>query len=216
MKHYPKILGPYDAPWGEHCVAFDKLDGSNLRFEWNSKRGWYKFGTRWRMFDHSDPEYGEAIGIFQKKYAAALEQAVLAKYRKTEGIIAFAEFFGPYSFGGKHDEEWLKQHNLLPDGAKNEPKDLVLFDVDILKRGFVSPPEFLKLFSHLHIPKVIYEGRLNEEFAQEVRHGKHPVVEGVVVKGGSGHKLWMRKIKTFGFLKRIREVFGTGWQDYWE
>lgn len=57
MKWYPKMFGLYsddDAPWGQHCIAFDKLDGSNLRFEWNKKQGWYKFGTRNRMFDRSD------------------------------------------------------------------------------------------------------------------------------------------------------------------
>ena len=70
IKHYPKIngiCGDY-IPWGEECICFNKLDGSNLRFEFSFKGGWYKFGTRNRLFDKSDKDYGQAIDLFTKKY----------------------------------------------------------------------------------------------------------------------------------------------------
>jgi hypothetical protein len=50
MYRYPEIDGPSKAPH-EHCLAFDKLDGSNMRFEWSPKRGWYKFGSRGQLID---------------------------------------------------------------------------------------------------------------------------------------------------------------------
>lgn len=210
MKEYPKILGPYDA---EHvpCIAFDKLDGSNLRFEWNPRSGWYKFGTRRRLFDRSDPEYGIAIEIFLKKYGEGLIQVIRENptYRKAEGLIAYAEFFGPHSFAGKHDAVFLGVES-------NDPKDVVLFDVNINKKGFVSPQHFVQDFGHLHIPQVIYQGDFSRQFIEDVRNGKYPVKEGIIAKGGEGHKLWFRKVKTLAYLKKLKETFGTGWQEFWE
>ena len=209
MKDYPKILGSHDIPLNEECVVFDKLDGSNLRFEYSKKQGWYKFGTRRRLFDHTDPDFGTAIEIFQKKYAEAIEKIVLDNYKKPDGFIVYGEFLGPHSFAGIHTPSMLQVEH-------NDPKDFVMFDVNVHKKGFVAPQEFLKLFGGLHIPTVIHEGPLNEQFIQDVREGKYSVVEGVVVKGGSGHDVWRYKIKTFTYLKRLQEVFGVGWTQHWE
>lgn len=217
MKDYPSILGSKEIPWGEECISFYKYDGSNLRFEYNKKQGWYKFGTRHRLFDQTDSEYGVAIDIFQKKYGDALAKTICDKFPKLESAIAYAEFFGPYSFAGKHDATWLSQKGLLPEGKNNNEKDLVLFDVNIHKNGFVSPVDFIKTFSHLHIPQVIYQGPLTEEFAQDVRTGKYPVTEGVVAKGGnSAHKIWMRKIKTYNYLEKLKEIFPNNYKEYGE
>ena len=217
MNHYPKIFGSSEKPlWGDHCIAFDKIDGSNLRYEWSRKQGWQKFGTRWRMFDRSDPEYGIAIDLFLNKYGNVVEKVMTDKFQKSESVICYAEFVGPYSFGGLHENNWLIGNKLMPEGSTNDPKDVILFDVNVHKRGIMDPGTFVKLFSHVHIPKIIYEGKLNEEFALAVRNDEYPLKEGVVCKGGHGHNLWMRKIKTHSYLKRIREVFGTGWRDHWE
>lgn len=218
MKWYPKIFGTYseDTPWGEHCIAFNKLDGSNLRFEFSQKRGWYKFGTRNRMFDRSDKEYGHAIDIFLNKYGEGLSKVMTDKFAKVESAIAYAEYLGPVSFGGLHDALYMQQIGHLAEGVSNDPKDVVLFDFNPHKRGFLSPVEFVKHFSHLHIPAIIYEGRFTKEFVEDIRSGKYPVFEGIVAKGGEGHKLWMRKVKTNAYLAEIRRVFGTGWQDHWE
>src|SRR6185436_13232387 len=40
MLHYPKIPGSKDAPDGR-CVAFEKLDGTNLHWCWDRDCGWH-------------------------------------------------------------------------------------------------------------------------------------------------------------------------------
>lgn len=213
MKEYPKIFGVLnkDKCLNQPCIAFAKLDGSSLRFEWNSRYGWYKFGTRRRLFDKSDVEYGCAINIFLQKYADELESIVRinSKYKNVKNFIAYAEFFGPYSFAGKHDANFL-------NFSHNDPKDVVLFDINVYKKGFVNPKDFINDFGHLHIPQIIYEGNFTEEFIQDVRNGVYSVCEGVIAKGGVGHNIWFKKVKTLSYLKKIKDVFGTGWKDHWE
>jgi hypothetical protein len=94
--------------------------------------------------------------------------------------------------------------------------DLVLLDVDVHKRGFISPHEFIDLFGGLHIPQVIYEGIFDAEFVQAVRDGHFPVDEGIVAKGGSGHELWRRKVKTSAYLTKLKTRFQDDWHKYWE
>lgn len=215
MYRYPEIDGPSKAPH-EHCLAFDKLDGSNMRFEWSPKRGWYKFGSRGQLIDQSHPELGQAIPIFMSKYASAVEKIVRdsKELRNAQCVTAFAEFFGPNSFAGRH--------------YPNDPKDVVLFDFHVHKKGLMGPSDFLRKFGHLHIPALLYQGVLNETLIQDVRSGKFwewrpgtdPRIrrfpEGVVCKGGSGHKLWMRKIKTQYYIDRIKQSFGDDWKRYGE
>jgi hypothetical protein len=212
VKEYPKILGAGEITKLKlPCVAFYKYDGSNLRFEWNKKQGWYKFGTRRHLFDRSCPEYGPSIPIFERKYAEPLEKIFREhkKYRKTDSVMVYAEYCGPHSFAGWHDPKFL--------GVESNPLDLILFDVAPYKQCFVSPPEFVDVFGHLDIAKVIYEGKFTEEFVQDVRNGKYPVQEGVIAKGGERHGLWYRKVKTLAYLQRLKEVFGVGgWEQYWE
>jgi hypothetical protein len=38
MKTYPRIDYWNKGIFGSECIAFNKLDGSNLRFEWSHKR----------------------------------------------------------------------------------------------------------------------------------------------------------------------------------
>lgn len=218
MKHYPSITNVYaeDTPWNEHCIAFDKLDGSNLRFEWNKKRGWYKFGTRNRMFDRTDPDFGIAVDLFLNKYGESLAKVMTDKFPKIESTVAYAEFLGPYSFCGLHDSTHMYHLGHLKEPTPNDPKDVILFDFNLYKKGFLSAPDFVKHLGHLHIPKVIYEGRLTESFVEDVRSGVYPVIEGVIIKGGEGHNSWMKKVKTTAYLQEIKRIFKAGWQNYWE
>jgi hypothetical protein len=200
MKTYWTIPGPSKAP-AAPCIAFDKLDGSNLRFEWSKKRGWYKFGTRKRLFDETDHEYGSAIQIFHDTYADGIVE-VLKKnkaYRSVQQAIVYCEFYGPSSFAGQHVE--------------SDPKELMLFDVSIHKKGFVLPRDFINHFGHLKTPTVIYEGNFNKQLFYDVRDGKYPVTEeGIVAKGvllgkkkNPQHGLWMSKIKTKRWFEKLRE-----------
>lgn len=68
MKQYPSINSSNGQSFKEFVAdVFDKLDGSNLRFEWSKKQGWYKFGTRHRLFDNTDPVFGWRFqGILEK------------------------------------------------------------------------------------------------------------------------------------------------------
>lgn len=202
MKEYPPIPGSSRAPH-EPCIAFDKLDGSNLRFEWHRKRGWNKFGTRTRLFDATDPIFGSAISIFLTKYASAIEQMLRHNklLRNVTELICFAEFLGPNSFAGQH--------------VATDSKDVVLFDINLHKKGFISPRDFVNEFGHLHIPRVVYEGNLNKSFIEDVRSNKFDLSEGVICKGESGHKLWMCKIKTLQYLEKIKARL-ENWEDYWE
>jgi len=201
MLAYPEIPGPAKAPLGRPCIAFCKYDGSNLRFEWGPKQGWHKFGTRTQLFDTGTPVYGPAIPFFLEHIGPFVESQIRRqrRYRDIGRIVAFAEWFGPNSFAGKHTE--------------GDPMDLELFDVSLYKRGFMPPREFVDAFWGLsHVARVVYEGNLNQSFIDNVRKGVYPVWEGVVAKGDG----WMVKIKTEAYLRKLREVFGGGWQQYGE
>lgn len=199
MKSYPSIPGPSKAPQSP-CIAFYKYDGSNLRFEYSRKRGWWKFGTRRRLFDENDPEYGGAIELFRETYADGLERVFKFEktYRGIEKATVFCEWFGPSSFAGYHD--WEEDHEVM------------LIDVEIYKRGMVLPRDFVNHFGHLKIPTIIYEGNFSLQFVQDVKEGKYEVAEGVVAKGvnlgkkkSAQHGLWLRKVKTLWWLNELKQ-----------
>jgi hypothetical protein len=198
MKAYPTIPGPSKSPQGP-CIAFYKYDGSNLRFEWTKKRGWWKFGTRKRLFDANDPEYGGAIQLFQDTYADGLAKVFHdnKNYRGVETVTVFCEWFGVSSFAGYHD--W------------QEPHEVMLIDVEVYKRGIVLPSDFVKDFGHLKIAEVVYRGNFGPQFVQDVKEGKYKVAEGVVAKGvilgkkkSPQHGLWMSKVKTLWWLNELK------------
>lgn len=192
MKSYPEIQGPSKAP-KDYCFAFDKMDGSNLRFEWSKKRGWYKFGTRNCMIDQNHPDFGIGWNLFLNRYGDDIPKVLKdhKEFRHVESVIVFCEFFGENSFAGNHE--------------KTDTKEVVLFDVNLHKKGFLLPKDFIKYFSHLPIPKVVYEGNFNTQFVKDVFENKYNLKEGVVAKGGdSQHNLWMTKAKTKDWLDKLR------------
>lgn len=200
MKGYPSILGSKQYP-NDNCFGFVKYDGSNLRWEWNPKRSFHKYGTRNRLFDESDTIFGKSIKIFYEKYADILDNIFRKKYHNFQKITVYTEFVGPNSFAGIH----------IPD----DPMDLILIDIWLYKYGFIGPKNFIENFD-FHKAQVVYNGILNKEFINDVREGKYNVIEGVVCKGGEGKTHWMRKIKTYEYLKKIKERFSGDWSKYWE
>jgi hypothetical protein len=213
MKEYPSIGGPHYAE-DEDCYGFVKYDGSCIRCEWSKKRGWYKFGTRTRMLDPNDKIFGSAIPLFLNKYGEDLIKVFRnqKKLQGTESAVVFCEWFGPQSFSGNH-KPW-------------DEKDIVLFDVNIHKKGILSPRDFLDFFGHLKVAEVVYQGRVTPEFIESVRketldlESKYPIKaeipEGVVCKGGSGHRLWMCKIKTERYKAALQTLYESDWQKYWD
>jgi hypothetical protein len=202
MKQYPEIPGSTHAPLGVPCIAFEKYDGSNLRWEWSRKRGWHKFGTRTQLFDRTDPLYGQAIPIFLGTMGDEIARRSNDIERGVQRVICFTEFFGPGSFAGKH--------------VQDEPKELRLIDMNLYKRGLMDPRLFARSFGDLPwCARVVYQGNLNRPLIEDVRKGVYPVWEGVVAKGDG----FMVKIKTLAYLARLKEVFGGRAEDfgkYWE
>jgi len=198
MKQYPSILGISKHPTSK-CIAFKKYDGSNLRWEWCRKKGFYKYGTRNHLFDTTDEIFGKAIPLFYSTYVKSLEK-IFVDNRLMEPITVFTEFFGAKSFAGLHDPE--------------DEQELILFDVWIYKKGLIDPKTFIKIFNKIKKAEIIYSGNLNKEFIQDIKHGKYPVTEGVVCKGGKEKGLWMRKIKTDAYIQKLKDTFHSKWKQY--
>jgi hypothetical protein len=195
VKTYPSIPRSTGQDFQEFdAYVFDKLDGSNLRFEWARKSGWYKYGTRTRLFDETDEVFGGAPALFQKTLAEPLEK--IARDQRWERMIVFAEFWGPNSLGGLHEPA--------------DEKRLTLFDVNPHKKGILGPREFLKLFSHLDTPAFLGTHRWTRGFVDQVRKGEMSGItdEGVVGKAGEGHKLVMAKAKTQAWIDKILARYG--------
>jgi len=201
MKSYPRIQYFNQGLFGEDIYAFDKLDGSNIRAEWNPKRGWYKFGTRNTMIDERDLQFGEAITLFLNKYGDSLPKVFRTNksYKRIESFVVFAEYVGEQSFAGRH--------------VTSDSKDIILFDVNQYKHGFVTPKNFVEDFGHLHIPDVIYKGPYTMDFVQTIRDNQHNLKEGVIVKGvlktkNQKDEVWMVKVKTKEWLQKVKELHG--------
>lgn len=214
MLHYPKIPGSRGCPSGR-CLAFEKYDGTNLHFDWDRDFGWHAFGTRRDafnlnaegigQFDLAHPGLEECVSDFHNTLAGGLEQVFRdhSSYQNFNGLKVFAEFIGLGSFAGMH--------------RPGEQKRLVPFDVEAEGFGLLGPRQFVDDFGHLPIARVVYEGKLTGQFAEDVRAGKYGVAEGVVCKGGrGGPDLWMAKIKTYAYLARLKAAFSDRWEDYWE
>lgn len=199
MQQFPSIDGSAKAPLGVPCIAFYKYDGSNMRFEWSPKQGWHKFGTRRQLVDATDPVYGKAVEIFTTTMGDEIVARVKKIDRGIQRITAFAEYFGPNSFAGKHDP--------------NDQMELRLIDVFLFKKGFMNPRVFVNTFGDLPwSAEVVYQGNLNKQFIEDVRAGKYPVVEGVIAKGED----FQVKIKTTAYFTKLNEVYGTEYRTYWE
>lgn len=199
MKSYPKIEYFNKGLFGQYCYAFNKLDGSNIQFSFSKKKGWYKFGTRNVMINESSEPFGQAIPLFMNKYADELERVFKTKdYRNSESFIIFGEFYGENSFAGRHIE--------------TDKKDITIFDVSVYKKGFVPPREFINSFGHIGIPEVIYQGEYNMDIINSIRNNIYGLSEGVVAKGIYKTKgldqIWMTKIKTNDWLKKVKSIMG--------
>ena len=202
MIEYPSILPSNKAPF-HPCIAFEKLDGSNIRAYWNRKRGFHIFGTRRQMINEDTEMFGQVIPLFRATLEKELSD-MLTKNFLNKRVAIFSEWFGEKSFAGSH--------------LQDDPKKLVPFDIWIPKQGFIQPREFLKLMGKttLQIPKVVYEGNFNKKLIQDVRVGKYDVVEGIVAKGTHKKRNWMVKVKTNEYLVRLKTEKPHVWDRYWE
>ncbi len=208
MKTYPSIPRAMGMTFQEISGAyvFDKLDGSCLRAEWNRKRKqWFKFGTRTRLFDVSDWQFGRAIKIFTETLAEPV--AKVAFDQRWESAIVFTEHWGPRSFAGCHHD------------AQNQPLDpddqmhVDLIDVAPYKQGLLGSAEYLKLFDGLPMAKFLGRHNWTRGFVERVWNGDVEGVtfEGVVGKGGHGktYDLVMAKAKTRVWVDKVKARYAA-------
>lgn len=207
MKEYPKIEYWNQGIFGEQIYAFDKLDGNNIRCEYDKKHsklkknnGFNKFGTKKTLINNQNKEYGEAIDIFMNKYSEGLDKVFRTDkdFRDVQKYTIFFEYYGPNSFAGWHDP--------------NDEMTVTIFDVELIKKGFLIPKLFVKKFSHLGIPDIVYEGTYNKKLVEDVKNNVYNLKEGVVCKGyrkiKGNNVVWMTKIKTNGWLDRLKGKMG--------
>lgn len=200
---YPKI--PENSnKFFDKCIAFEKYDGTNLHWRWTLSDGWHLFGTRRTQFklnsvgiDEFNLEHSElknAVNIFNEQFRDSLTvflcQHVRYFYNKMD---IFTEFYGPNSFAGGHS--WNDEDN----------GDQKLVIIDVAKNDKIIPPQTLiDDFGTFNIAKVIYTGKYSGQFAEDVRNGKYDVDEGVVCKGLVDGEVFMTKVKTKDYLKRLK------------
>lgn len=209
---YPKIPDSKNCP-NTQCIAFEKYDGTNLHWVWNSELKWYAFGTRRDRFDLDEmgikefqkahPGLEIAPDIFLIEIAPSLDKFFRENpdYYSAE-ITVFTEFLGENSFAGQHKTE--------------DKKQLILFDVEI-NTGIIPPQKFITDFRDFPIAKVIYQGKITGKFIDDVRQGKYNLNEGVVCKGvNRDGSMWMAKIKTYNYMQKLQQVFQQNWLNYWE
>jgi len=194
MKRYPQISSQIRKD--QRYYAFGKYDGSNIRAEWSKKRGFYKFGTRKRMLDETDPMFGESKLLILDKYTDDITR-IMKALRYDRGIFFF-EYWSENSFGGFHPDE---EHTVT------------LIDVNIHRKGILPPKEFIGCFGELDIASMLYHGNTNEAFLSSVRNGtlEGMPFEGVVCKAKSRKRTplpVMFKIKNQAWYKKLRELCG--------
>lgn len=188
MKSFPSI--PKDIQHVQ-MYAFDKLDGSNIRCEWNRKKGFHKFGSKTRLIGTDQPFLPEAPDLIKAKFEK--EMSDIFRKERYEEATAFFEFYGPSSFAGVHVVE---------------PHDVSLIAVSPFKRGILYPAEYLKLFGDLQIAKLLYRGNPNEEFVRSV---KESTLEGMTEEGvvcfapnGKTPQPIMFKVKSNRWIERLK------------
>lgn len=196
---YPKIP-ENSSKFHDKCIAFDKVDGTNLHWIWSLTNGWHLFGTRRSQFNLNNQgiidfnkehtELVNTIDIFEtfKDKLAAL--FCNNPYYCNSKVTVFTEFWGVNSFAGNHSQD--------------DEHKLIMIDVGV-NGDIIFPELFIKDFSNFEIAKVIYTGKYSGQFAEDVRNGKYNVNEGVVVKGLVDKQLFMTKIKTNAYLKSLKD-----------
>lgn len=207
---YPKIPDTLNCPL-KQCIAFEKYDGANIHWTFMPREGWQEYGVRRDRYNLNtfgvgafEEAHPELVGVHKLwDQDSKLEELLDSnpKYNTSKEIIIFTEYVGPNSFAGQHKPNDLMQ--------------LVIFDIQV--DGKMLPPEqFIEDFKEFNIAKVIYKGKFTGQLFVDVRNGKYPVNEGVVVKGMVEDKIYMAKIKTNKYLEKLKTEFKDNWKEYWE
>lgn len=194
MISYPSIDKTFSK--SEDYYFFDKLDGSNIRAEWSLKKGFYKFGSRKQLIDENNELLGESVTLIKQMNKKFTE---IAKKNKIEKFVAFFEFFGETSFAGNHYDE---------------PHKVVLIEMNIFKKGFLDPKDFIKIFENtteIETAKLLHVGKANATFIDLVKNGK---LEGMTFEGVIGKRFASKtkrdyfKLKNKSWLEKLKKSCG--------
>lgn len=191
MIEYPSI--PAEIQRGVRIVAFNKIDGQNVRAEWTQKKGLHKFATKTRLLCPEEGVVSKAANLILEKYD---ELNDVLRSTRQQKATCFFEFWGPKSQFGMHQDD--------------DDHTVTLIDVALHKQGILPPKDFLKLVGDLDVPDVLYEGNCNDPFIKSVNDGTLEGIgpEGVVCKGPFDRKLQrpvMWKVKRHDWYQRLRE-----------
>jgi hypothetical protein len=204
MDQYPTIPGSTGTVFREFDAhLFDKLDGVNLRWEWRVDKGWTKSGTRTRLFDASDPDFGPAIALFGLTIAEPL--ARIARQERWRRLLVFTEYVGPHSFLG-----------LTPRG---DPMSLVVFDAAPDGGDLLGPTDFRRAFEgKMLTPAYLGCERWTRGLVERIQAGKITGItfEGVVGKAAASRAecragrdrlgLILAKAKTQAWMDKVRSL----------
>jgi hypothetical protein len=194
---YPSFNGKHRSG---SFYLFDKLDGSNVRAEWNRKHvkrdkatfGFNKFGKRNGLLDDQTPHLIKAKDLIIDLYAEQLCE-IFSQKRLTRAT-AFFEFYGPNSSFGYHADE---EHTVT------------LIDCHINNQGFMHPRDFVDWFKYVDHAELLHVGNVTEDLIRQIKDGTLPgmTFEGVVAKGDPerGDRPVMWKIKTNAWYEALRE-----------
>jgi len=200
---YPKISENTNC-FLDKCIAFEKYDGTNLHWCWNLNNGWHLFGTRRTQFslnrigipefEEIHPELSNTICLFNDKLRDTLT-SLLCQHKSycNSNITIFTEFYGPNSFAGGHSD----------NDEDNDRQDLVIIDIAINNK-IISPEVLIKDFAAFNVARIVYRGKYTGQFTKDVRDGKYNVDEGVVCKGIVNNEVFMTKVKTNDYLRRLK------------
>ena len=198
MKQYPEIPRSTGTSFMElpGAYIFDKLDGRHVRVEWSKKRGFYKYGTRHHLFDHTDPDYAPAITHVGKYFAEKLERIFVDN--RWESVVAFFELWQDHSLGGTFNT--------------NEIFHLTLLDVSPYKMGLMKPKQFVEMFEDVvDTPKLLSVENWNRHLIEAIRMNELPGItfEGAVGKSWVHNSVVMSKAKTQQWRDAIMDKYGA-------
>ena len=223
MKHYDSIPRIQDDGMlmGEDVWAFNKLDGQNFCVKYNPKKmGFDSFGSRTRMVDETDDQFGATVSFFKDSQLPDLLRIAVCGnsgkrgiFKGVDEITFFFEWYGEHSFCGVHDPE--------------DQMHLALIDVFMKKKGYIEPKPYYEIFCEnpcIETPELIYHGPLNNTFIKEIQENdwtqpdcKYPTVkEGVVCRRSSimkGQRMPKVKFKTKWWIEQLHTKYS---EDKWK
>lgn len=223
MRHYDSINRIQDDGFllGQSVWTFNKLDGQNFAVKFNPKKSEFDtFGSRKRMVDENDEQFGETVRYFKTSNIPSVLIELVKKNKGKGGIFAgvdeitfYFEWYGEHSFAGFHQA--------------GDEMHLALIDVFIKKKGYIEPKPFYEIFckdERIETPELIFKGVLTKTFVDEIWNNDWTqegcqwpqIKEGVVCRSTSllkGQRMPKVKFKTKWWIDKVHANYP---EDQWK